>query len=283
MKESYGELYRRLRQGKKKSLNDIASVHVSKSFLSKFERGESEISFGRLIIILKALNVTLKEFSQLIDGSGEHVDMEAFIKDASIYYFTNDQKGLTTLIERENKYYQLSGDETHYHKYLVALTFLCDLKGELLPQEESQRISDYLFGLDYWGTYENIILATCLGTMNLQTTVLLTDELISKKHVYGSSEEDVDLKLTLIFNTIFTCLRERRIDLCKHYIEIVKDFGLSDKLIYYKFLLKYFSIICDKASSYEDVEKLCEFLELTESYQYRDSLLNVARQYYGVN
>ena len=62
MKSHLGKTLRKVRQGKQISLCSVADEHLSKSQISRFERGESEISCIRLINILDKLHITLDEF-----------------------------------------------------------------------------------------------------------------------------------------------------------------------------------------------------------------------------
>lgn len=51
MKSKLGMTLRKVRKGKQVSLSSVADEHLSKSQISRFERGESEISCTRLINI----------------------------------------------------------------------------------------------------------------------------------------------------------------------------------------------------------------------------------------
>ena len=54
-----GSLTKKIRLSKKLSLKDVAGDYLS--FLSKFERGESEISLSRFLCILENLDVSIEE------------------------------------------------------------------------------------------------------------------------------------------------------------------------------------------------------------------------------
>lgn len=69
MKSKLGITLRKIRKGKKISLSSIADSNLSKSQISRFERGESEISYIRLINILDKLHITLDEFIILHDNN----------------------------------------------------------------------------------------------------------------------------------------------------------------------------------------------------------------------
>ncbi|THG25318.1 helix-turn-helix transcriptional regulator, partial [Streptococcus pyogenes] len=76
MKSKLGATLRKVRKGKQISLCFVADEHLSKSQISRFERGESEISCIRLINILDKLHITLDEFLILHDE--DYTNSETF-------------------------------------------------------------------------------------------------------------------------------------------------------------------------------------------------------------
>ena len=60
MKFNLGKTLRKIRKGKQISISSVADEHLSKSQISRFERGESEISCARLINILDKFNISLE-------------------------------------------------------------------------------------------------------------------------------------------------------------------------------------------------------------------------------
>ena len=62
MKSNFGQTLRKIRKSKNISITQLEDSCLSKSQISRFERGESEISCIRLINLLNKLNVTIDEF-----------------------------------------------------------------------------------------------------------------------------------------------------------------------------------------------------------------------------
>lgn len=76
MKSKFGITLRKVRKSKQISLCSVADEHLSKSQISRFERGESEISCIRLINILDKLHISLEEF--LIIHNNNFTKTESF-------------------------------------------------------------------------------------------------------------------------------------------------------------------------------------------------------------
>ena len=57
-----GETYRKIREEKGISISSLAGAEISKSQISRFELGETEISVFKLLYLLERIGVTLEEF-----------------------------------------------------------------------------------------------------------------------------------------------------------------------------------------------------------------------------
>lgn len=66
-----GKLFRQLRKDRGLRLQDVADEVNSVSFISKFEKENSNISFYRLEHLLEQINVSLEEFLYLRDQAAE--------------------------------------------------------------------------------------------------------------------------------------------------------------------------------------------------------------------
>lgn len=65
---SAGALFRQLRQDRHTTLQQVADAQCSVGFISKFERGERDISFTRIRHLLDRINVSLEEFMLLLNA-----------------------------------------------------------------------------------------------------------------------------------------------------------------------------------------------------------------------
>ena len=172
---SYGQVYKSLRKNKNKTLEDVANENISKSFLSKFERGKSDISFSRMTYILKAINVSLSEFQHLMEEGKDLDDIETYLIEISTFYYLKDIKALRKNVDEEKKKYKITGKVEYLHKYILALAFICDIEQKKLPEKENEILSNYLFDIEYWGKYEFVLLSNTISVINLNTATILAD------------------------------------------------------------------------------------------------------------
>lgn len=218
MKSKLGITLRKIRKGKQISLCSIADEHLSKSQISRFERGESEISCIRLINILDKLHVTLDEFLILHDDD-----------------YTNS-KSFANLVQYIRKQYSsqsidniacLLSDTTNYtldplEKTMVK-SILHTMDSRIIPSdEELLQLTDYLFKVEKWGYYEIIIFGNCARTINYNSYFLLTKELL-KNYIYSSLNKTNKRMVTqLAINCLIVSIDEEKFSNCSYLISEIK-------------------------------------------------------------
>ena len=70
-----GETYRKIREEKGISISSLAGAEISKSQISRFELGETEISVFKLLYLLERIGVTLEEFLLICNHYRYHYDI----------------------------------------------------------------------------------------------------------------------------------------------------------------------------------------------------------------
>lgn len=165
MKSSLGKTLRKIRKGKNISLDSIADEHLSKSQISRFERGESEISCIRLLNLLNKLKVSAEEFFAL--HNSQYNDKETF---ESLVIFIRKQytmknfNNIKNLLSPKSIFPINSFEKTMIKSIIYSFDSLIKpTKNELLE------LTDYLFKVENWGYYEIILLGNCIRTIEYST------------------------------------------------------------------------------------------------------------------
>lgn len=181
MKSKLGITLRKIRKGKQISLCSIADDNLSKSQISRFERGESEISCIRLINILDKLHISLDEFLILHDNDYNKTEsfanlMQYIRKEYSLQNIHN----LVALLSDSSNYNLNSFEKT------MIKSIIHTLDNAVAPtEEETLQLTDFLFKVEKWGYYEIILLGNCTRTIKYESFFLLTKELL-KNYIYSS-------------------------------------------------------------------------------------------------
>lgn len=218
MKSKLGVTLRKVRKGKQISLCSVADEHLSKSQISRFERGESEISCIRLINILDKLHVTLDEFLILHDD--DYTNSESF---ANLVQYIRKQYSSQSI----DNIVCLLSDTTNYtldplEKTMVK-SILHTMDSRIIPSdEELLQLTDYLFKVEKWGYYEIIIFGNCARTINYNSYFLLTKELL-KNYIYSSLNKTNKRMVTqLAINCLILSIDEEKFSNCSYLISEIK-------------------------------------------------------------
>ena len=95
-----GETYRKIREGKGISISSLAGAEISKSQISRFELGETEISFFKLLYLLEKIGVTLEEFL-LSCNNYQPSDFNTLIRLVQQAAYNQEIKSLLNMVSKE--------------------------------------------------------------------------------------------------------------------------------------------------------------------------------------
>lgn len=199
--ENYGEYLRIIREGKQISISKLAKLtNISKSQISRFERGESDISFSKMLILLNSLNVSLEEFSSLFLVDELKQEM------LKIKEMANHRDILQ--LKTEIAQHDIFRKSEHPLNSIFIKAILNLLDKDITPtKDELNFLTDYLFKIDFWTYYETIMLGNAIRMINLNTSFLLTKELLKKSSkIHSNSPYSQKLIIQLTINCAINCI-----------------------------------------------------------------------------
>lgn len=238
MSKPLGATFKKIRIGKKMSLRDVSGDYLSVSFLSKFERGESEITISRLLMLLENLNVSIEEFYKLsTEETPSKLDL--LISKTSQAYYNNNILALRKYKSDELEKYEKTETSMHLYNSIMIEAFICSINNEKIDEESSKILADYLFGVEYWGKYELMLLGNSMSVLPVNTLKLLVDEITKKTRLFGSIDENYIAKITLLINAAYTCIYLDDLDSSKKYLDQLSDMTIPDRLLYEKFEIQF--------------------------------------------
>ena len=229
MKSKLGITLRKVRKGKQISLCSVADEHLSKSQISRFERGESEISCIRLINILDKLHITLDEFLILHDE--DYTKTESFAKLVQYIrkqYSSQNINNIQSLLSAPSDYTLNSFEKT------MVKSILYTMDSSVIPSDdELLQLTDYLFNVEKWGYYEIILLANCVRTINYKSCYLLTKEMLNN-HIYSSlNKTNKRIVTQLAINCFILSIDKEEFSNCSYLIDKIKEL-LDNELNFYE-------------------------------------------------
>lgn len=229
MKSKLGITLRKVRKGKQLSLCSVADEHLSKSQISRFERGESEISCIRLINILDKLHITLDEF--LILHNEDYTNAELFanlVQYIRKQYSSHNIKNIAALLSDSSHYTLNSFDKT------MIKSILHTMDSSIIPSnKELLQLTDYLFKVEKWGYYEITLLGNCVRAINYNSYFLLTKEMLNN-YIYSSlNKTNKRIVTQLAINCLILSVDKEEFSNCTCLITEIKAL-LDNELNFYE-------------------------------------------------
>ncbi|MCI1892993.1 MAG: helix-turn-helix domain-containing protein [Schleiferilactobacillus harbinensis] len=193
----YGNQFKKMRKERKMSLEYVADQIVSVSTLSRFESGKADISFAKLIQLLKRINVSLTQFSKEVETS-EGVDRFGFKVTAA--YQQNDTIQLSKYCLDKLKLYHDSGVPQYLYQAAEANTFLWDLNGKILIRSQDlQRLIDDISDTTFWGARE-------LHRFGNSIPLLPDDRILRISLMLESNLSEISLRSLALLDISYTAL-----------------------------------------------------------------------------
>ncbi|MCE2124290.1 Rgg family transcriptional regulator, partial [Streptococcus thermophilus] len=206
-----GSLTKKIRLSKKLSLKDVAGDYLSVSFLSKFERGESEISLSRFLCILENLDVSIEEIYGILSKDNP-TRTEELLARVSKAFQQNNIPALKKYYYEEIEKFNSTHKKIFLYNSILIDSFLISITGKKMNKKHIEVISDYLFDVDQWGKRELVILGNSMSAVPTNTLNLLIKEIIYKTTLFGNNEENKKIKIDLILNGISIFLERKELN-----------------------------------------------------------------------
>lgn len=171
-RKNYGEIFRDLRLQKGISLNKLQKISgISKATLSQFENGNSLLSYDKLLQATKSLNITMYDYSLLVNG-GTPEDFIVEFNNISQAYYNQDEVTLREIYLRNIEF----DDE---QKYIIGLCAKASYT-ELSPLEK-MKIEKIMEFFPLWGLYELYVLLHTIEQLSIRTIDYLVSEFFSNE------------------------------------------------------------------------------------------------------
>ncbi|WP_313175784.1 Rgg/GadR/MutR family transcriptional regulator [Streptococcus parasuis] len=262
MNSKLGITLRKVRKGKQISLCSVADEHLSKSQISRFERGESEISCIRLINILDKLHITLDEFLILHDEDYTKTDSFAnLVQYIRIQYSSQNINNIACLLSNTSNYNLNSIEKT------MVKSILHTMDSTITPSnEELLRLTDYLFKVEKWGYYEIILLGNCVRSINYNSYFLLTKEMLNN-YIYTSlNKTNKRIVTQLAINCFILSIDKEEYSNCSYLIDKIKEL-LDNELNFYEqtvflYATGYYEFKCQSGTGIKKMKQAIQVLDI---------------------
>jgi len=201
--KSYGETFRKIREEKGYSMKQVAEGIVSISFLSKFERGDSDISLSLFVQLLDRLFLSFDEF-EFLHLDHKTSEMERFFQASNQAYLSRDLKSLRILKEEELEKWR----RTKLDPYRCNAIMIQVYEGIIKEVETTAREEDldflyhYLFKVEVWGYYELFLYNSTILLLQPEMVLHLSDIVYKNRKKVEDHKKLKDLMIRIFLNTL---------------------------------------------------------------------------------
>lgn len=174
-----GEIFKKIRNTKNLTLQEVAGEDFSVSMLSKFENGKTEISAEKLNKALSNMRVSIEEFYYLAQGLENDEFINLYSK-SKRYKNKGNLEGLKKLYQLElNLFENKKYGKYHLLNSIIIANEINSLDEKfVIPKEHLKILHDYLFGIDMWGQYEMILMSSIVSFTNARIYMNYAREMI---------------------------------------------------------------------------------------------------------
>ena len=207
--QNLGEVFKELRKSRNVSLEEATGGEVTYSMLSKFERGEADLSSMKLIAALDNIHSDLNEFMYLVRGFSQKKIL-AFQENLWELYDREGIDSLHSLYEETTQKYRLSGEKSYLLQMIRIKSLLVFFASEIrATDEELTFLYDYFFTIDIWGNYELELFSTISTLFPLPLYFKYSREMLQKTDLLGSLPSNKVGIDTILINGLFKAIEEK--------------------------------------------------------------------------
>ena len=207
--QNLGEVFKELRKSRNVSLQEATGGEFTYSMLSKFERGEADLSSMKLITALDNIHSDLNEFMYLVRGFSQKKVL-AFQENLWDLYDREGIDSLHSLYEETTQKYRSSAKKGYLLQMIRIKSLLVFFDSEIrATDEELTFLYDYFFTIDIWGNYELELFSTISTLFPLPLYFKYSREMLQKTDLLGSLPSNKVGIDTILINGLFKAIEEK--------------------------------------------------------------------------
>ncbi len=234
--QNLGEVFKELRKSRNVSLQEATGGEFTYSMLSKFERGEADLSSMKLITALDNIHSDLNEFMYLVRGFSKKKVL-AFQENLWDLYDREGIDSLHSLYEETTQKYRSSGETSYLLQMIRIKSLLVFFDSKIrATDEELTFLYDYFFTIDIWGNYELELFSTISTLFPLPLYFKYSREMLQKTDLLGSLPSNKVGIDTILINGLFKAIEEKDKLKADYFIFQIENRDLPESEAYLKII-----------------------------------------------
>lgn len=270
--QNLGEVFKELRKSRNVSLQEATGGEFTYSMLSKFERGEADLSSMKLITALDNIHSDLNEFMYLVRGFSQKKAL-AFQENLWELYDREGIESLHSLYEETTKKYRSSAKTSYLLQMIRIKSLLVFFDSEIrATDEELTFLYDYFFTIDIWGNYELELFSTISTLFPLPLYFKYSREMLQKTDLLGSLPSNKVGIDTILINGLFKAIEEKDKLKADYFVFQIEKRELPESQAYLKIIYMIAKGYYDTIFNVENkgLEKIQRGIAILQDLEYVD-------------
>ena len=271
--QNLGEVFKELRKSRNVSLQEATGGEFTYSMLSKFERGEADLSSMKLITALDNIHSDLNEFMYLVRGFSQKKAL-VFQENLWDLYDREGIDSLHSLYEETTKKYRSSAKKSYLLQMIRIKSLLVFFDSEIrATDEELTFLYDYFFTIDIWGNYELELFSTISTLFPLPLYFKYSREMLQKTDLLGSLPSNKVAIDTILINGLFKAIEEKDKLKADYFVFQIEKRELPESQAYLKIIYMIAKGYYDTIFKVENkgLEKIQRGITILQDLEYIDS------------
>ena len=271
--QNLGEVFKELRKSRNVSLQEATGGEFTYSMLSKFERGEADLSSMKLITAVDNIHSDLNEFMYLVRGFSQKKVL-AFQENLWDLYDREGIDSLQSLYEETTKKYRSSAKKSYLLQMIRIKSLLVFFDSEIrATDEELTFLYYYFFTIDIWGNYELELFSTISTLFPLSLYFKYSREMLQKTDLLGSLPSNKIAIDTILINGLFKAIEEKDKLKADYFIFQIEKRELPESQAYLKIIYMIARGYYDTIFKLENkgLEKIQRGITILQDLEYLDS------------
>ncbi|MBP5305023.1 MAG: hypothetical protein J6Z02_04170 [Lachnospiraceae bacterium] len=234
MKDNLGQVFKKIRTNRHISLKQLANEEVSAAQISRFERGESDISLSRFLVALERMHVEVSEYIDAVNDN-QRTEQIRFMSALIPLEYRRDIEGFRRMQQEEESKFKEHPEIYRYHLNSILLqSFICKCDPDVpFPEKYVNELTDYLFVTEEWNMFELILVGNTYLFIDIPLLHKMGQEIIKRKDYYEEIGSHKSLVAITLLNIWETCLHRGNLEIADFYRKNIKPI-LDDETDIYK-------------------------------------------------
>ncbi|KXT88297.1 Rgg/GadR/MutR family transcriptional regulator [Streptococcus oralis] len=268
--KNYGEAFRYFRKLNGYSLEYAAANSISKSQLSRFERGENEISLSTFFKLLSNINVSIENFCNYLEHY-KRSELDDFLVDLSPNFYSLNTKGLEEIKNEQQKLFEKSGEKTYKINTIMVQGLLNQIDcNHVVSRNDLNLVYDYLFQKERWEFYEIMLIGNLYHLFEIDYIYMVGKEILERTHYYEKIGKNRNLVVSACLNFWFCCLENSHLIYADYFEMELKKLLKDDTKVFEKSTFKFVEgykiyLTESKESGVKQMNNVIKYFEFIES------------------